>query len=207
MTADQRYFIDHRELTALSYSNTSSEASEDEDEEEEEGEGSTAIEDAEEETTEAATEEADEDPRTEVESEHDHDPDDDAALEMDIRIGNMSSQGSSIEESRARLPRQMRRHTIGSSSVTSASEDEGLEGSDNGSPHFGNTLLPPQPATPCGITFTLSPTNGDYPSPPHLPLDPGSPPMSPCSSHSGRMPALAPTISTPCSSATLGAIK
>ncbi|XP_036676614.2 eye-specific diacylglycerol kinase isoform X11 [Drosophila suzukii] len=201
MTADQRYFIDHRELTALSYSNTSSEASEDEDEEEEEGEGSTAIEDAEEETTEAATEEADEDPRTEVESEHDHDPDDDAALEMDIRIGNMSSQGSSIEESRARLPRQMRRHTIGSSSVTSASEDEGLEGSDNGSPHFGNTLLPPQPATPCGITFTLSPTNGDYPSPPHLPLDPGSPPMSPCSSHSGRMPALAPTISTPCSSA------
>nr|XP_036676614.1 eye-specific diacylglycerol kinase isoform X11 [Drosophila suzukii] len=201
MTADQRYFIDHRELTALSYSNTSSEASEDEDEDEEEGEGSTAIEDAEEETTEAATEEADEDPRTEVESEHDHDPDDDAALEMDIRIGNMSSQGSSIEESRARLPRQMRRHTIGSSSVTSASEDEGLEGSDNGSPHFGNTLLPPQPATPCGITFTLSPTNGDYPSPPHLPLDPGSPPMSPCSSHSGRMPALAPTISTPCSSA------
>ncbi|XP_037726646.1 eye-specific diacylglycerol kinase isoform X11 [Drosophila subpulchrella] len=201
MTADQRYFIDHRELTALSYSNTSSEASEDEDEEEEEGEGSTAIEDAEEEITEAANEEADEDPRTEVESEHDHDPDDDAALEMDIRIGNMSSQGSSIEESRARLPRQMRRHTIGSSSVTSASEDEGLEGSDNGSPHFGNTLLPPQPATPCGITFTLSPTNGDYPSPPHLPLDPGSPPMSPCSSHSGRMPALAPIISTPCSSA------
>ncbi|XP_039500693.1 eye-specific diacylglycerol kinase isoform X12 [Drosophila santomea] len=205
MTAEQRYFIDHRELTALSYSNTSSEASEDEDEvegnnAEEEEEGSAAIEDAEEETTEAATEEADEDPRTEVESEHDHDPDDDAALEMDIRIGNMS-QGSSIEESRARLPRQMRRHTIGSSSVTSASEDEGLEGSDNGSPHFGNTLLPPQPATPCGITFTLSPTNGDYPSPPHLPLDPGSPPISPCSSHSGRLPALAPTITTPCSSA------
>ncbi|XP_033172323.1 eye-specific diacylglycerol kinase isoform X12 [Drosophila mauritiana] len=205
MTAEQRYFIDHRELTALSYSNTSSEASEDEDEveghnAEEEEEGSAAIEDAEEETTEAATEEADEDPRTEVESEHDHDPDDDAALEMDIRIGNMS-QGSSIEESRARLPRQMRRHTIGSSSVTSASEDEGLEGSDNGSPHFGNTLLPPQPTTPCGITFTLSPTNGDYPSPPHLPLDPGSPPISPCSSNSGRLPALAPTISTPCSSA------
>jgi len=205
MTAEQRYFIDHRELTALSYSNTSSEASEDEDEveghnAEEEEEGSAAIEDAEEETTEAATEEADEDPRTEVESEHDHDPDDDAALEMDIRIGNMS-QGSSIEESRARLPRQMRRHTIGSSSVTSASEDEGLEGSDNGSPHFGNTLLPPQPTTPCGITFTLSPTNGDYPSPPHLPLDPGSPPISPCSSNSGRLPALAPIISTPCSSA------
>ncbi|KQS29920.1 uncharacterized protein Dere_GG18278, isoform C [Drosophila erecta] len=205
MTAEQRYFIDHRELTALSYSYTSSEASEDEDEvegnnAEEEEEGSAAIEDAEEETTEAATEEADEDPRTEVESEHDHDPDDDAALEMDIRIGNIS-QGSSIEESRARLPRQMRRHTIGSSSVTSASEDEGLEGSDNGSPHFGNTLLPPQPATPCGITFTLSPTNGDYPSPPHLPLDPGSPPISPCSSNSGRLPALTPTISTPCSSA------
>nr|BAA04135.1 diacylglycerol kinase [Drosophila melanogaster] len=205
MTAEQRYFIDHRELTALSYTNTSSEASEDEDEveghnAEEEEEGSAAIEDAEEETTEAATEEADEDPRTEVESEHDHDPDDDAALEMDIRIGNMS-QGSSIEESRARLPRQMRRHTIGSSSVTSASEDEGLEGSDNGSPHFGNTLLPPQPTTPCGITFTLSPTNGDYPSPPHLPLDPGSPPISPCSSNSGRLPALAPIISTPCSSA------
>ncbi|KAH8354748.1 hypothetical protein KR084_006135 [Drosophila pseudotakahashii] len=193
MTAEQRYFIDHRELTALSYSNTSSENSEDEDEAEGEDDdeaSSTAIEDAEEETTEAATEEADEDPRTEVESEHDHDPDDDAALEMDIRIGNMSSQGSSIEESRARLPRQMRRHTIGSSSLASAtSEDEGLEGSDNGSPHFGNTLQPP--ATPCGITFTLSPTNGDYPSPPHLPLDPGSPPMSPCSSNSisGRLPA------------------
>ncbi|XP_070075233.1 eye-specific diacylglycerol kinase isoform X3 [Drosophila takahashii] len=191
MTADQRYFIDHRELTALSYSNTSSENSEDEDDGEDDDEASsTAIEDAEEETTEAATEEADEDPRTEVESEHDHDPDDDAAMEMDIRIGNMSSQGSSIEESRARLPRQMRRHTIGSSSLASAtSEDEGLEGSDNGSPHFGNTLQPP--ATPCGITFTLSPTNGDYPSPPHLPLDPGSPPMSPCSSNSisGRLPA------------------
>ncbi|XP_017113019.1 eye-specific diacylglycerol kinase isoform X7 [Drosophila elegans] len=208
MTDEQRYFIDHRELSALSYSNTSSEASEDEeagdghDHADGEEEGSTAIEDAEEETTEAATEEADEDPRTEVESEHDHDhdPDDDAALEMDIRIGNMS-QGSSIEESRARLPRQMRRHTIGSSSVTSASEDEGLEGSDNGSPHFGNTLLPPQPATPCGITFTLSPTNGDYPSPPHLPLDPGSPPMSPCSSASGRLPILGPTIATPCSAA------
>ncbi|XP_052849066.1 eye-specific diacylglycerol kinase isoform X13 [Drosophila gunungcola] len=212
MTDEQRYFIDHRELSALSYSNTSSEASEDEEagdghhHGDGEEEGSTAIEDAEEETTEAATEEADEDPRTEVESEHDHDPDDDAALEMDIRIGNMS-QGSSIEESRARLPRQMRRHTIGSSSVTSASEDEGLEGSDNGSPHFGNTLLPPQPATPCGITFTLSPTNGDYPSPPHLPLDPGSPPMSPCSSvsvsvsASGRLPVLGPTIATPCSAA------
>ncbi|XP_016984634.1 eye-specific diacylglycerol kinase isoform X5 [Drosophila rhopaloa] len=195
MTAEQRYFIDHRELTALSYSNTSSEGSEDEEGGVGPGRGEEEEEDAEEETTEAATEEADEDPRTEVESEHDHDPDDDAALEMDIRIGNMS-QGSSIEESRARLPRQMRRHTIGSSSVTSASEDEGLDGSDNGSPHFGNTLLPPQPATPCGITFTLSPTNGDYPSPPHLPLDPGSPPMSPC-----RMPVLTPTITTPCSAA------
>lgn len=213
MTAEQRYFIDHRELSALS--NTSSEASEDEDEdnddEYEEEEGSAATEATEGETTETAPEEVEEEARTEVESEHDHDPDDDAAVEMDIRIGNMSL-GSSIEESRAHIPRQMRRHTIGSSSTTmggsGTSEDEGLEASYNGSPHFGNTLLPPQPTTPCGITFTLSPTNGDYPSsPPFLPIELPSPPMSPCCSNSVRLPPLmvapmsTPLISSPCASA------
>ncbi|XP_054087521.1 eye-specific diacylglycerol kinase isoform X3 [Zeugodacus cucurbitae] len=102
---------------------------------------------------------------------------DDAALEMDIRLGGLST-GSSIEESRARLPRQMRRHTIGSSVTTS--EDEGLEESEHDSPHFGNTLLPPLSTTPCGITFTLSPTNGDCPPFPYaFPIDPGSPPPSP----------------------------
>ncbi|XP_032308342.1 eye-specific diacylglycerol kinase isoform X7 [Drosophila ananassae] len=178
MTAEQRYFIDHRELSALS--NTSSEVSEDEeddDDEAEDEEGEAAG--GETESSELASG-LDEARALESEHEHEHDPDDDAAEEMDIRIGNMSL-GSSIEESRARLPRQMRRHTIGSSSMTSGtSEDEGLENSDHGSPHFGNTLLPPQPATPCGITFTLSPTNGDYPSPPLFPIDPSSPPLSPC---------------------------
>ncbi|XP_017094618.2 eye-specific diacylglycerol kinase isoform X2 [Drosophila bipectinata] len=176
MTAEQRYFIDHRELSALS--NTSSEVSEDEEddddeaEQDEEGEAATG-------ETESSDLASGQDEARALESEHEHDPDDDAAEEMDIRIGNMSL-GSSIEESRARLPRQMRRHTIGSSSMTSGtSEDEGLENSDHGSPHFGNTLLPPQPATPCGITFTLSPTNGDYPSPPLFPIDPSSPPLSP----------------------------
>ncbi|XP_020805754.1 eye-specific diacylglycerol kinase isoform X5 [Drosophila serrata] len=210
MTAEQRYFIDHRELSALS--NTSSEASEDEDNDDDDDdgggddddeEGSATTEATEGETTETAPEEVEEEPRTEVESEHDHDPDDDAAMEMDIRIGNMSL-GSSIEDSRTHIPRQMRRHTIGSSGhTTMTSEDEGLEGSDNGSPHFGNTLLPPQPTTPCGITFTLSPTNGDYPSaPPILPIEPPSPPMSPCSG--ARLPPTMitpPTISSPCASA------
>lgn len=178
MTAEQRYFIDHRELSALS--NTSSEVSEDEEDdvdeaEDEEGEAAGG----ETESSELASG-LDEARALESEHEHEHDPDDDAAEEMDIRIGNMSL-GSSIEESRVRLPRQMRRHTIGSSSMTSGtSEDEGLENSDHGSPHFGNTLLPPQPATPCGITFTLSPTNGDYPSPPLFPIDPSSPSLSPC---------------------------
>ncbi|XP_054729510.1 eye-specific diacylglycerol kinase isoform X3 [Anastrepha obliqua] len=107
---------------------------------------------------------------------------DDAALEMDIRLGGLST-GSSIEESRARLPRQMRRHTIGSSVTTS--EDEGLDESEHDSPHFGNTLLPPLPTTPCGITFTLSPTNGDCPPFPYaFPIDPGSPPPSPSISFS-----------------------
>ncbi|KAH8345147.1 hypothetical protein KR059_006931 [Drosophila kikkawai] len=212
MTAEQRYFIDHRELSALS--NTSSEGSEDEDNDDDndddgggdddDEEGSAATEATEGETTETAPEEVEEEPRTEVESEHDHDPDDDAAMEMDIRIGNMSL-GSSIEESRTHIPRQMRRHTIGSSGhTTMTSEDEGLEGSDNGSPHFGNTLLPPQPTTPCGITFTLSPTNGDYPSsPPILPIEPPSPPMSPCSTAVRLPPTMItpPTISSPCASA------
>ncbi|KAL7743505.1 hypothetical protein ACLKA6_018640 [Drosophila palustris] len=112
---------------------------------------------------------------------------------MDIRMSNLSmgiSMGSSIEDSRARLPRQMRRHTIGSSVTTS--EDEGLEGSDHGSPHFGNTLLPPQPTTPCGITFTLSPTNGDYPPLPSygFPIDPTSPPITPTSSYIRGSPVL-----------------
>ncbi|KAH8408993.1 hypothetical protein KR009_004912, partial [Drosophila setifemur] len=202
MTAEQRYFIDHRELSALS--NTSSEDEDDGDDDgQEEDDGNNERGEQEEDGAVGGEEDpghardADEEARA-LESEHDQE-DDDAAEEMDIRIGNMSL-GSSIEDSRARLPRQMRRHTIGSSSVNSGtSEDEGLEYSDRGSPHFGNTLLPPQAATPCGITFTLSPTNGDYPtSPPLLPIDPSSPPMSPCFSGSIRLP---PMISEPCSTA------
>lgn len=193
MSAEQRYFIDHRELTTLSYSNTSSEASDDEDITE-------ALEDDEEDDGAEGPADADAEPDAERDRDGDRDPDadgdgdgdacaeadasagteldDDAAAEMDIRMSNLSM-GSSIEESRARLPRQMRRHTIGSSVTTS--EDEGLEGSDHGSPHFGNTLLPPQPTTPCGITFTLSPTNGDYPPFPTyaFPIDPSSPPITP----------------------------
>ncbi|XP_023037187.1 eye-specific diacylglycerol kinase isoform X2 [Drosophila willistoni] len=205
MSAEQRYFIDHRELTTLSYSNTSSDVSDDEDmsaalggndgedEEVEEDE-----EEEEEEEDDAAgiaggnvdvdrekkDDSIDQSCTGEVSMEHDQDADqdhdDDAAAEMDIRMGNLSM---GIEESRTRLPRPMRRHTIGSSVTTS--EDEGLEGSDHGSPHFGNTLLPPQPTTPCSITFTLSPTNGDYPPfPSHgFPIDPvTSPPLSPMSS-------------------------
>ncbi|XP_030244202.1 eye-specific diacylglycerol kinase-like isoform X3 [Drosophila navojoa] len=191
MSAEQRYFIDHRELSTLSYSNTSSEASEDEDITE-------ALEDDEEDDAAEGPADADAEPDAERHREGDREADadadadacaeadasggteldDDAAAEMDIRMSNLSM-GSSIEESRARLPRQMRRHTIGSSVTTS--EDEGLEGSDHGSPHFGNTLLPPQPTTPCGITFTLSPTNGDYPPFPTyaFPIDPSSPPITP----------------------------
>ncbi|KAH8414748.1 hypothetical protein KR215_002203, partial [Drosophila sulfurigaster] len=193
MSAEQRYFIDHRELTTLSYSNTSSEVSDDDDDDDVEDitEALEDDDDDEEDEEEAEAEAEPDDGRTdgpggEADAEADASAggellDDDAAVEMDIRMSNLSM-GSSIEESRARLPRQMRRHTIGSSVTTS--EDEGLEGSDHGSPHFGNTLLPPQPATPCGITFTLSPTNGDYPPLPSyaFPIDPSSPPLTPNSS-------------------------
>ncbi|XP_055914439.1 eye-specific diacylglycerol kinase isoform X1 [Eupeodes corollae] len=58
-------------------------------------------------------------------------------------------------------------------SVTT-SEDEGM---DDGSPQFGNTLVPPPPTTPCNITFTLSPTNGDF-APHEFPFEHGSPPVS-----------------------------
>ncbi|XP_032594328.1 eye-specific diacylglycerol kinase isoform X2 [Drosophila grimshawi] len=158
MTAERRYFIDHRELSTLSYSNTSSDTSDDDD----------------------STDALDDDDAAGACG--GMEMDDEAAIEMDLRMSNLSmgiSMLSSIEESRTRLPRQMRRHTIGSSVTTS--EDEGMEGSENGSPHFGNTLLPPQPTTPCGITFTLSPTNGDCPPFPDyaFPIDPGSPPISP----------------------------
>ncbi|XP_064538656.1 eye-specific diacylglycerol kinase-like isoform X4 [Drosophila montana] len=200
MSAEQRYFIDHRELTTLSCSNTSSEESDDEDIsgalEDDGDDGAAAPKDAGAAADAApdaagaaqaqpqADADADENANVcgEPEASGGIELDDDAAVEMDIRMSNLSmgmSIGSSIEESRARLPRQMRRHTIGSSVTTS--EDEGLETSDHGSPHFGNTLLPPQPTTPCGITFTLSPTNGDHlPFPTYaFPIDPGSPPMSP----------------------------
>lgn len=50
------------------------------------------------------------------------------------------------------------------------SEDEGV---DDDGPHFGNLLLPPRPATPCNIVFTLSPTTATA-FPPM-----GSPPTSP----------------------------
>ncbi|XP_037824265.1 eye-specific diacylglycerol kinase-like, partial [Lucilia sericata] len=170
MSVEQRYFIDHREIKSLSYSYSSSEGSGDEDDDGDEEEGEEG-EDGE------ATDE-DVNPCTEDEQLGGESIDvyDDAALEMDIRLGGMSS---GIDETRARLPRQMRRHTIGSSVTTS--EDEGLEESEHDSPHFGNTLMPPPPTTPCGITFTLSPTNGDYPPFPaySFPIDPGSPPVSP----------------------------
>lgn len=55
------------------------------------------------------------------------------------------------------------------------SEDEGV---DDGSPQFGNTLMPPPPTPPCNITFTLSPTNGGF-EPPVFPFEHGSPPVSP----------------------------
>ncbi|XP_075155369.1 eye-specific diacylglycerol kinase-like isoform X3 [Haematobia irritans] len=171
MRAEQRYMLDHHEMKNMSYSITSSELSDDDEE------ADTVTDLAEEDEDERAEEEGeatDDDVNACPEA---LDVYDDAALEMDIRLGGMSS---SIDETRARLPRQMRRHTIGSSVTTS--EDEGLEeSSEHDSPHFGNTLMPPPPTTPCGITFTLSPTNGDYlPFPTYsFPIDPGSPPASP----------------------------
>lgn len=182
MRAEQRYMLDHHEMKNLSYSITSSELSDD-DCEDQEGVADLVEEDEEvgEEEEEEEGEATDDDlnacPDDEQQSVETLDVYDDAALEMDIRLGGMVT--SSIDETRARLPRQMRRHTIGSSVTTS--EDEGLEESEHDSPHFGNTLMPPPPTTPCGITFTLSPTNGDYPPFPTytFPIDPGSPPASP----------------------------
>lgn len=218
MSAEQRYFIDHRELSTLSYSysNTSSEDDSDDEEiaealannndnEEEEdddvnGNASALMEaiisrvvqqegdtDADGEASGGDASGGDASGGTEV--------DDDAAAEMDICMTHRSmglGMARSIENSRARLPRQMRRHTIGSSFTTS--EDEGLDGSDNGSPHFGNTLLPPQPTTPCGITFTLSPTNGPCDHQPSssyaVPIDPSSPPVTPTTSMFRSSPVL-----------------
>lgn len=228
MSAEQRYFIDHRELSTLSYSNTSSDDDSDDDDDDDDAEIAEALANNNEHELE---EEDDVDANanalmeaiiarvvqqegsgtatgtatgtgtstgTGIDADGDGDGeasggdasaagsaevDDDAAAEMDICMTNLSmgiGMARSIENSRARLPRQMRRHTIGSSFTTS--EDEGVEGSDNGSPHFGNTLLPPQPTTPCGITFTLSPTNGDYQpfsSGYAVPIDPSSPPVTP----------------------------
>ena len=181
MAAEQRYLIDNREIKNLSYSYTSSEVSDAEEDEnagdlEEDAEAGGDV-DAEGDIEEEAT---DDDVNAGTEDDQliggTVDVYDDAAIEMDIRLGGMSS---NIDEARARLPRQMRRHTIGSSVTTS--EDEGLEESEYDSPHFGNTLMPPPPTTPCGITFTLSPTNGDYPPFPAytFPIEPGSPPVSP----------------------------
>ncbi|XP_073830456.1 retinal degeneration A isoform X1 [Musca autumnalis] len=188
MRAQQRYLLDRHEMKTPSYSLTSSELSDDNEDETAEIDED-LVEEDEEEGVEAADvglleegEATDDDllnacPDDDKQSVETLDVYDDAALEMDIRLGGMVT--SSIDETRARLPRQMRRHTIGSSVTTS--EDEGLEESEHDSPHFGNTLMPPPPTTPCGITFTLSPTNGDYPPFPSysFPIDPGSPPASP----------------------------
>lgn len=171
MSAEQRYLLDQREIKSLSYSYSSSELSGEEDE------AKDMAEEGEEDEEEGEATDEDVNPCTEdALGGESIDVYDDAALEMDIRLGGMSS---NIDETRARLPRQMRRHTIGSSVTTS--EDEGLEESEHDSPHFGNTLMPPPSTTPCGITFTLSPTNGDYPPFPaySFPIDPGSPPVSP----------------------------
>lgn len=69
---------------------------------------------------------------------------------------------------------------LNSYSDTSSSEENDEDEDDNDRNEcllqFGNTLLPPTLASPCGITFTLSPTNGEenppFPSPTAL----GSPP-------------------------------
>lgn len=65
-------------------------------------------------------------------------------------------------------------------SDTSSSDEN--DGDDEGSQSiFGNCLLPPAPSSPCGIVFTLSPTNGeDYPTFPS-PTALGSPPIFPSS--------------------------
>ncbi|XP_059223188.1 eye-specific diacylglycerol kinase [Stomoxys calcitrans] len=180
MRAEQRYLLDHHEMKNMSYSITSSELSDDDYDDDDDDDVDNVSELVEEDEEEAGQEDEDEEGEATDEDVNACpealDVYDDAALEMDIRLGGMSS---SIDETRARLPRQMRRHTIGSSVTTS--EDEGLEESEHESPHFGNTLMPPPPTTPCGITFTLSPTNGDYlPFPTYsFPIDPGSPPASP----------------------------
>lgn len=180
MAVEQRYMIDNREMQNISYSYTSSEVSD----AEEDGNGSRLEDevvvgidlDADDVEGEATDDDANACAEDDQLIGGTIDVYDDAALEMDIRLGGMSS---NIDQARARLPRQTRRHTIGSSVTTS--EDEGLEESEHDSPHFGNTLMPPPSTTPCGITFTLSPTNGDYPPFPAytFPIDPGSPPISP----------------------------
>lgn len=63
-----------------------------------------------------------------------------------------------------------------SDTSTSDEDDDDDQDNDDCLLTFGNTLLPPALASPCGITFTLSPTNGEdnppFPSPSAL----GSPP-------------------------------
>uniref|UniRef100_A0A1I8NQ79 Eye-specific diacylglycerol kinase n=1 Tax=Stomoxys calcitrans TaxID=35570 RepID=A0A1I8NQ79_STOCA len=204
MRAEQRYLLDHHEMKNMSYSITSSELSDDDYDDDDDDDVDNVSELVEEDEEEAGQEDEDEEGEATDEDVNACpealDVYDDAALEMDIRLGGMSS---SIDETRARLPRQMRRHTIGSSVTTS--EDEGLEESEHESPHFGNTLMPPPPTTPCGITFTLSPTNGDYlPFPTYsFPIDPGSPPASPsfalsvCDSPVMELPPPPPMTPTP----------
>lgn len=68
------------------------------------------------------------------------------------------------------------------SDISSSDDDRDDERSKDGegstdSIKFGNLLIPP--ASPCNIKFTLSPTNGDYPTFPS-PSAIGSPPASPC---------------------------
>ncbi|XP_037889129.1 eye-specific diacylglycerol kinase isoform X2 [Glossina fuscipes] len=187
---EQHYLLADRDVSTISYSFTSSEASEDDNDQDADNDNVDDDDDA-----------TDEDVNQCGEDEQVGgiiDVYDDAALEMDIRLGGI---GGHLDESRTRMPRQMRRHTIGSSVTTS--EDEGLEESDHGSPHFGNTLLPPPPTKLCGITFTLSPTNDDYPPfPSTFPIEPGSPPPSPalslsiCGSPMLELPPPPPPLSS-----------
>ncbi|XP_017139867.1 eye-specific diacylglycerol kinase isoform X4 [Drosophila miranda] len=195
ITAEQRFFIDHRELTALSFY-----SDDDDDDDEEEGAvggeglcedmhgacGGRPLPDVNNEAVARAqailASTFENDPSTDCE---------DDAVELDLGLIHLS-----IEQSRARIPRQMRRHTIDSS--VGNSEDEGVDGSgpnSNNSPYFGNTLMPPRP---CGITFTLSPTNGDCPFLPTFafPIDPNSPPGTPSPTQSpSPSPSPSPTPS------------
>lgn len=70
------------------------------------------------------------------------------------------------------------------SDVSSSDDDDDDNGNTadddrNDSPQFGPLLIPP-PSSLCNIKFTLSPTNGDYPTFPDPTLPLSSPPLSPC---------------------------